>query len=310
MIDWSGQRVLITGATGFIGVHLTRRLAEAGAEIWAGVYPQEAPERIEGLPAQAKRVSLDIQDAGSVRAAVNSAPFDVMLHLAAVGVTDPGVCPAVALAVNAGGTVHLLEALRGRAVRRVMLIGTCQEYGAREAFEGLDPFNAYAASKVAAWAFGRMFWRACGLPVVTARLFQVYGPGQPTVCLVPAAIRAALAGEDFAMTPGAQERDFIYVQDVVGGLLAAASVPGIEGQSLDLGTGTARPIRRVVERIWDLATGTGSILTGALPCRPGEVMRTSADADRTATLTGWRASTSLDDGLRQTIHEFQRALAR
>jgi nucleoside-diphosphate-sugar epimerase len=192
----------------------------------------------------------------------------------------------------------------GRAfqpVARVVLAGTCHEYGARETVEGLDPFSTYAASKVAAWAFGRMYWRAYGLPVVTVRPFQIYGPGQPAHTLVPAAVRAALAGEDFPMTPGGQERDFIYVDDVVEGMLAAAAAPGVEGQSLDLGTGQAHTVRHVVERIWELAGGKGRILPGALPYRPAEVMRLVADADRTAALIGWRARIGLEEGLCRII---------
>lgn len=311
MVDWAKKRVLVTGATGFIGQHLVWRLAEIEAEIWAGVYPDETPERIAALPSQVERVSLDMQDAESIRQAVEDSAPDVVFHLAAVGVTDPGVDPSLALAVNAGGTVHLLEALREREVRRVVLVGTCYEYGARETVEGgnctscLDPFNAYAASKVAAWAFGRMYWRAHGLPVITVRLFQVYGPGQPEHTLIPAAIRAALAGEDFLMTPGEQERDFVYVEDVVEGLLAAAQAPEIAGQSLDLGTGAAHPIRQVVEQIWYLAGGTGQVQPGALPYRSGEAMSLVADADRTARLTGWRAATPLEKGLRNTVRALQ-----
>ncbi len=311
MEDWARKRVLVTGATGFIGQWLVRRLVEIGAEIWAGVYPGEAPERISDLPVQVKRVPLDMQDAESVRRAVQDSAPDVLFHLAAIGVADSGVDPSLALAINAGGTVHLLEALRKQDVQRVVLVGTCYEYGAREAFEGddcascLDPFNAYAASKVAAWAFGRMYWRAHGLPVITVRLFQVYGAGQPEHTLIPAAIRAALAGEDFLMTPGEQERDFIYVEDVVEGLLAAAKAPEIEGQSLDLGTGAARPIRQVVERIWQLVDGRGQIQFGALPYRPGEVMTLVADVDRTARLIGWRAITLLEEGLRNTVQVLQ-----
>jgi nucleoside-diphosphate-sugar epimerase len=268
------------------------------------------PERTAGLPVPVKRVPLDLEDAESVRAAVSSAPFDIVFHLAAVGTTDPGVDPIFALAVNAGGTVLLLEALVGRDVRRVVLVGSSHEYGAREASEGLDPFSAYAASKVAAWAFGRMFWRAYDLPVVTTRLFQVYGPGQARSSLIPAAIGAALAGQDFDMTAGKQERDFVYVEDAANGMLAAALAQGIDGQSVDLGSGVARPIRQVVERIWRLAGGTGTLRYGALPYRRGEVVRLCADSDRTSALTGWRAETGLDEGLKTTIREFPGPVAQ
>ena len=181
------------------------------------------------------------------------------------------------------------------------------ERGEQEATEGgsrdccLDPFNAYAASKVAAWAFGRTYWRAHSLPVVTVRPFQVYGPGQPDQTLIPLAIRAAQAGEDFPMTPGEQERDFIYLNDVAEGMLAAAEAPGIKGESIVLGTGQTHAIRQAVTRVWEIAGARGRMLLGALPYRPGEAMRTVADADRAARLTGWRARVSLEDGLRRTV---------
>jgi UDP-glucose 4-epimerase len=301
LADWAGRRVLITGATGFIGQRLVRRLVEAKARVYAGVAPDEAPERVAGLPAQVQRLVFDLREAGAVQTAVVKVVPQTVFHLAAVGVTAPGVDPSLALAVNAGGTIHLLKALQGQDVQRVVSAGTCYEYGAREAVEGLDPFNAYAASKVAAWAFGRVYWRAHGLPVVTVRPFQVYGPGQPAHTLIPAAIGAALAGEDFPMTPGDQERDFIYVGDVVDGMLVAAETPGVEGHSLDLGIGEVHTVREVVRRIWAMTGAQGRILARALPYRPGEVMYLVADADRTARLTGWRARMGLDDGLQRTI---------
>lgn len=291
-------RVLITGAGGFIGQHLTKRLVAEGAHVYAGV-----PERAAALPQAVQVVSLDVRDPEAVQAAVAESAPAFVFHLAAVGVTDPAVDPLLALAVNVGGMLNLLEALKGcRSLRRVVLVGSSYEYGAREASEGLDPFNIYAASKVAAWALGRAYWREYGLPVVTVRPFQVYGPGQPFCALIPSAIRAALSGADFPMTPGEQERDFIYVDDLVEGLLAVAGAGGIEGQSLDLGTGRVHRVRHVVEHIWELVGAQGRILAGALPYRPATVMSLSADAERTASLTGWRARISLYEvGLPRTI---------
>jgi len=289
-----------------VGQHLVRRVAETGARIYAGVATDEKPERVARLPAQVRRLTFDLRNAVDVHASVAEAAPHVVFHLAAVGATNPGVDPHLALAVNAGGALNLLEALRKRAsehghLRRVVLVGTCYEYGRREAFEGLDPFTAYAASKVAAWAFGRTYWRAYGLPIVTVRPFQIYGPGQPDHTLIPAAIRAALAGADFPMTPGEQERDFIYVDDIIHGFLAAARAPGVEGQSLDLGTGQAHTLRQVVEYVWAMTGAQGQMLPGALPYRPGDVMHLVADADRTARLTGWRARVGLEQGLNRTI---------
>jgi nucleoside-diphosphate-sugar epimerase len=112
------------------------------------------------------------------------------------------------------------------------------------------------------------------------------------------------------MTPGEQRRDFITVGDVVDGLYAAAGAVGIEGQSLDLGTGQVYTLREVVERIWDMTGAQGRILPGTLPYRPGEVMFLAADVDRTARLTGWRASNSLDVGLREMLCALSSAMGR
>lgn len=300
--DWTGKRVLVTGATGFIGRHLVNHLRDRGAQVFSGTSADQelspASPRSFSIPCS---LAFDVRDAEAVRAVVDQADPDVVFHLAATGVTDPAVDPMTALMVNAGGAVNLLEALRGRDLQRVVLVGTSHEYGAREALEGLDPFSAYAASKVAAWAYGRMYWRMHGLPVVTVRPFQVYGPGQPQEALIPAAISAALADEDFPMTPGEQELDFVYVEDVADGMRAAAEAKGIERESLDLGIGVAHSIRHVVDEIWRLTDARGEVQPGALSYRAGGPMSVVADAERTAQLTGWRASTPLEEGLSATI---------
>ncbi len=305
--NWKKIRALVTGASGFIGEYLVRRLRDLGAE----VYPATAPggaggPSYRGSSFDSSMLVFDVRDRESVKAAVDEVDPNVVFHLAAVGVTGPVADPMQVLMVNAGGVVNLLEALRGRDVRRVVLTGTSHEYGAQEAEEGLDPFSAYAASKVAAWAYGRMYWRVHSLPIVTVRPFQVYGPGQPHGTLIPAAVSAALRGSDFAMSPGQQERDFVHVNDVVTGMTAVAEAPGVEGKSLDLGSGIGHPIRQVVDQIWRLTGAKGEVQPGALLYRPGEPMRLVADADRTTALTGWRALTPLEEGLARTIRSVRR----
>ena len=302
--EWRGKQVLITGATGFIGRHLVRRLSGARAQIFAAASPSHGPAP---RPAETKptlqRLAFDIRDAVAVRSTLDEVKPDIVFHLAAVGVTNPSVDPMLALMVNGGGVINLLEGLRGRRMERVVLVGTCHEYGASTEDGGLDPRNAYSASKVAAWAFGRMYWRAHRLPVTTVRPFQVYGPGQSERALIPSAVKAALTGEDFPMTPGKQVRDFVFVEDVVDGMLAAALSDAAEGKSLDLGTGRGSTVLHAVERIWQLTKAKGQIRAGALSYRTGAAMNLVADADRTYQETGWRARTFLEEGLQATVHQ-------
>jgi CDP-6-deoxy-D-xylo-4-hexulose-3-dehydrase len=302
----------VTGATGFIGSHLTRRLVAEGARVSA--FMRATSDR-RSLADALDRVSVhevDIGDADGVSAAMARIRPEIVFHLAAIGMSEPFISPKVAMRVNVHGTLHLLEAAHQLGVRRFVHSGTAYEYGdaARSdplAKEGLDPINIYAASKAAAWAFVRMYARTYGLPAVTMRLFAVYGPGQPPKTLVPSAVCAALEGRDFPMTPGEQMRDFVFVSDVVEGYLRAATAPGVEGVSIDLGAGQAWTIGEVVTRLFELAGSQGKPLVGALPYRPGETMKQVADTRAARELLNWQATTSLEDGLRQTVEWYRQS---
>lgn len=306
---WTERRVLVTGGTGFLGRHLTRSLVELGACVTVALCEGCTPEETAVLPAEAERRDGDVRNRGQMRRLIEAVAPEVIFHLAAVGVNDPFIAEETALRVNVSGTLNVLRAVQrlGRSrVRRVIVAGTSYEYGSAGA---LDPGNVYAASKVAAWAFCRMHYRAYGTPVVVARPFNAYGPAQNRQALIPSAIRAALSGQDFPTTLGEQRRDFVYVDDVIRGFLALATADGIDGESLDLGTGQATPVRSVVERIFALVGGSGRPQIGVLPYPPGLVWESVADARRTQQLTGWRAATSLDEGLDTTLKAMSQALS-
>ena len=290
--------VFLTGATGFIGRRLTQALLNLGCTVSALVLPGDA----QALPEEVRTYPGDVTDPGSLADALADVKPTVVFHLAAIGMANPCLAMGAACRVNVDGVINILDAVHAvDDVQRVILVGSSYEYGARRSDDELDPFNPYGASKVAAWAFARAAHNAWGLPVVWVRPFQIFGPGQHTKALVPAAILAAIGQEDFQMTRGEQQRDFVFVSDVVAGLLAAGRAPGIEGRVLDLGSGQLRSIRQVVERIWSLADARGRVIAGALPYRPGEVPAIPANVQRTRLLTGWEASTSLDEGLALTI---------
>lgn len=292
------RRMLVTGGTGFIGRRLVSALLEAGCDVTVLALPGDGD-----MPSGVRIYEGDIIDADGMQQMVAAVKPEGVVHLAAAGITNPGLPMRQACEVNVGGVIHLLDAIHAIAgVQRVVLMGTSYAYGGRRSDDGLDPFNAYSASKVAAWAFARAAYNAWRMPIVWVRPFQVYGPGQHRKALVPAAMIAALRGDDFPMTKGEQQRDFVFIDDVIRGLIAAIGAPRLEGRVVDLGTGVLYTVYDVVARIWDLADAQGQILAGALPYRPGEVSAISANVQRTRLLMGWEAMVPLDEGLKLTLN--------
>jgi nucleoside-diphosphate-sugar epimerase len=276
-------RVVVTGATGFIGRALTKRLLDDGATVIAFVLPEPLQRSlvVEG----AEIVDCDLRYANDARRAVESASPELVIHLAAVGVTDPFLPIHDALRGNLEATINLIKAINGAC--KLIVTRTPTEY---------DSMNVYAASKAAAWEFCKMFFRTQNFPITAVMPFQVYGRGLTGRSVLGAALKAARAGENFPTTSGEQVRDWIYIDDVVEGIIATSRAQNVEGQTIELGTGVGTPVRDVVKKIFDLA-GRGQPLIGALPQRPGEVAQQIADAARSEKLIGWRAKVGLDEGL-------------
>jgi len=294
--------VLVTGATGFIGPHLVRRLIAAGARV-ACLLESQAEER--NLPAGAAGHEADLRGGQAVREIVRAIRPAVVFHLAAVGVTEFGVDPTTAVEVNVGGTLNLLTALEGTGYRRFLFVGTSHEYGhSQPPFREEQtpaPANVYAASKSAAWLFCQMYQRTRGWPVVGVRPFGAYGPGQRPPAFLPALIRAGLRGQDFDMTGGEQVRDLVYVADVVEGMIRAAVAPGVEGRTFNLCSGEGVSLAEVARRALALMGGPSRVNLGALPYRAGQIWRMVGDNAAARQALGWQPTVSLDEGLRRTV---------
>ena len=283
-------RVLVTGATGFIGRHVCRKLVERGVTTHGlSRSASEATVHRGVIP-----IAADVTQREVVLKALEQVRPSHVLHLAAAGVNQPFLEEAGQ--VNVRGTLNVLEASQAVNVQRFVQVGTCYEYTA-------DPNQAspYAASKLESWRAWHAFVTTHSMEGAALRLFHVYGPAQPATGLIASAILAALRGERFAMTPGEQERDFVFIEDVAEALLAALTTSLARVETYDVGTGVGCSVRSVVRRIFEKAGGEGEVLAGALPYRSREIMRLVADPQPTARDLAWQARPNLETGLTLTI---------
>lgn len=295
-----GRRVLVTGASGFIGSHLCRRLLELGAEVYgvSRTVRDGAGDGIEWRQA-------DACDAAATLALFRSINPDYAFHLAAhvTGSTAPEqILPT--FHANLTGTVNLLAAALETGCVRIVLSGSLSEpeVGQDEMF----PTSPYAASKWAGTGYARMFHALYGLPVVIARVFMVYGPDQKDCTkLVPYVISSLLQGKSARLSSGLRQIDWVYVEDVVEGYITLALTPGLEGSTVELGSGRLVSIREIAQRLEGILGTANKVLLGALPDRPLEPVRV-ARVTETRERTGWMASTPLDEGLRRTVSWYEK----
>lgn len=286
--------VLVTGADGFLGRHLSRALVADGARV-EGV-GRRAPRR--PVPGVRYHVG-SILDADFLARAVGTARPDVVYHLAAVTRRDAPDLPRV----NAWGTALLCRALAAEgSARRLVLASTCEVYGEnpvpfREA-QSPRPLSVYALSKWSAERCALDAGRGMGTPVVVLRLSIVYGAGQKPGMFIADLARAVRTGRAFPLTGGRQTRDFLHVADAVEALLSAAR-PGAHG-IFNVGTGRSVSLRQAA-RLAERIAGRRFALVGAIPYRRDEIWRYAVDISKARRVLGWRPRVSLEKGLHDLL---------
>ena len=293
--------VAVTGAGGFVGRALVRRLLERGAEVVAFVRPGGATA-LRGLVAVREA---DFERPAEAAAAVARVQPRLCYHLAATGAVVRDADDGRVVTVNALGPFELARALGGNA-GRLVTAGSSSEYGPVEGPMSEErasaPDDVYGAAKAAGHLLARAAATAAGLELCHLRLFAVYGPGEDERRLIASVARALVAGRPVDLTPGGQVRDFVYVDDVVDALLAAGEAPAVTGEALNVGTGTQTSVREACLLLARAAGADPALLRfGALPYRRDERFAWCAEPTRAEQLLGWRAETPLADGLRRTV---------
>ncbi|HVT20890.1 MAG TPA: NAD-dependent epimerase/dehydratase family protein [Mycobacteriales bacterium] len=312
----AGKRVLVTGASGFIGSHLTRRLVAEGAQVNAltstvsSVYPARLLEIRDSITLH--EASLD--DRGAMELLADEVKPEYVFHLGAythVGKSWNRVDECIQ--VNIQGTVNLLMAVERHGFTRFLNTGTSEIYGDIDVpfreDDAVHPISPYSVSKHCAEEYCRLFADARGLPLVRVRPFNAYGPMQSPDRVIPEIISRALQGQPLKMTQGTQTREFNYVEDLADGFVALATAPGIDGELFNLGCGREVSMRDMATMILRLMGDPIKPEFGALPERPIEIYRMHADVEKTRERVGWTSTVSLEDGLERTINWYREALA-
>ncbi|MFN7973399.1 MAG: NAD-dependent epimerase/dehydratase family protein [Acidobacteriota bacterium] len=309
---WRGRRVLVTGATGFLGSHLTRRLSELGADVRAWAGSRAHLVRLEGVRARIEDV--DLRDARRVSEACRDAAPEVVFHLAAYGVQSREGDLGQAIAVNVQGTHHLLDAIGSTACRRVVQTGTWAEYAASERplreEDPLAPVGPYATTKAMATLLACEMASRARWDLVVLRPFSVYGPREDDGKFVPTVIDACLRGDAPRLTSCRQVRDYVYVADVVDAYVAASDAMIENPCVVNVASGQGIALRDLALAI-ARHVGGSTISFGAIPDRPREIPHVRADIGRARGLLSWTPRHGLDEGIRLTSEWYAtRAKAR
>ncbi len=311
--DWTGRRVLVTGADGFMGSHLVERLLADGAEVSVLVRPRSVTGTVgaafRNLGRVADRITgvlaTDVAGPDAEAAIVDLAP-SVVFHLAADAYVERSFDhPREVLRTNMDGTVTVLEASRRcAAIERVVVTSSSEVYGpaqsdAMREDHPLQPTSPYAASKVAADRMAMAYHRTYGTPVAVIRPFNTYGP-RHVYDVIPKFIGLALRGEPLTVFgDGRQSRDFTYVDDMVDAFVRMGADTAAVGQVVHFGTGQATSIATLAERVV-AACGVDVPIVRA-PARAAEVSRLCCDASTARTLLDWSPLVSLDEGLARNV---------
>lgn len=307
------MNILVTGAGGFIGSHLTETLLKSGHRVRALVHYNS-----QGSWGHLVKISSELRDKLTVCFGDVTDPYlmrsivaecDVVFHLAAlIGIPYSYHAPASYVATNIVGMLNVLEVCRQAGVRRIIVTSTSEVYGTARytPIDELHPLNAqspYSASKIAADKLAESYSYSYALPVVILRPFNTYGPRQSARAVIPTILIQALSGaKEIHLGNLEPRRDLTFVEDTVRAFLLAAEVSGIEGETIHFGQGDAITIEEVAQRCLMVVGIQARIVCVDERQRPkkSEVGLLVCDASKARRLLGWIPRVSLDEGLRRT----------
>lgn len=310
-----GRRVLVTGGSGFIGSHLTRRLVREGAEVGVLTKYNSVIDnvRLVDIWDRLTVIEADIRNADSLRQISGFKP-EVIYHLAAYNhVGDSFIHVSEALDCNVKGTANLLESYDG--YERFVYISSSEVYGHQSEVPFSEemcprPISPYAVGKYGGELYCRMKMERSDRRIVVLRPFNAYGPYQSPRAVIAEMALTCLAGRPVRSTEGKQTRDFNFVENLVDGFVLAGEREEAVGQVINLGSGMEISIRDLIAEIHEQTGRRSELQVGALEYRPTEIWRMVAANGRAKALLGWTPRVDFKEGLRRTIAWYRAYLSQ
>lgn len=323
-MSYDGAKVLVTGADGFIGSHLTEALVNCGARVTAltlynsfdsNGWLDEIPEATKG---RLDLVRGDVRDSAFISRVVPGQ--DIILHLAAlIAIPHSYAAAQTYVETNILGTLNILEAARQSGTDRIVHTSTSEVYGTalkmpiseEHPLQGQSP---YSASKIGADMMSEAFARSFGLPVVTLRPFNTFGPRQSERAIIPTLIRQALDPNCDAIRVGdtTPVRDLTFVEDTVAAFMMAGLSPDLEfGRAYNAGSQKAVTVADLIDLVLELSGTSKPVIQEGVRMRPAnsEVRALLADCSRFAAVTGWQPRIGLREGIGRTTEWWRARLA-
>ncbi|AET66049.1 nucleoside-diphosphate-sugar epimerase [Desulfosporosinus orientis DSM 765] len=310
---WDQKKVLVTGAGGFIGSHLTEALvkARANVRVFLRYNSRDGRGNLEdldpGLLDGVEIITGDLRDADAIERAVKGC--DTVFHLGAlVGIPYSYQNPREVVETNIMGTLNILTAARDYGVERIVNTSTSEVYGSAlyvpideaHPFQGQSP---YSASKIGADKLAESFYASYDLPVVTVRPFNCYGPRQSARAIIPTLITQALACKEIRLGNTDTLRDFTYIADTVEGFIKAAQSQSGLGKAINIGSGREISIGQLAQIVQNTVQSNAKIVfeRGRVRPRRSEVSRLLADNSLAKKTIGWEPRVSLEEGINLTV---------
>ena len=304
------MRVLLTGASGFVGSHLLARFLRTGEHAVAVVLrPGPPPRRIGHLLDRVEVIAGDLARPEALAEPTGRFAPELVVHAAWAGPNTKNRNNAQH-ADHVSHTIELTKLAHAAGARHFVGIGSQAEYGAAavraDEEQPAQPVTLYGTAKLCAGLLAGKLCAGFGMRFAWLRLFAAYGPDEDPAWLIPSLCRALLAGQRPATTRGEQLWDYLYVEDAAEAIHRVAVLPSAVG-IFNLGSGRVRSVREIVEGVRDLINPHASVGFGELPYGPDQVMHMQAKIDRLRQATGWEPETDLATGLRRTVDWFRRA---